>query len=97
MLTSRWVFSITLAASATLMLLALWVPAVMIWRRAASTSLGHLGRGAGGDLLDGGDAVFLVARVDALGAVAGRRSRRLNLRPENFSSTGTQSSSVAPG
>ena len=33
--------------------------------------LGDLGGGAGGDLLDGGDAVFLVARVDALGAVAG--------------------------
>ena len=30
MLTSRWVFSITLAASATLMLLARWVPAVMM-------------------------------------------------------------------
>lgn len=28
--TSRWVFSITFAASATLILLALWVPAVMI-------------------------------------------------------------------
>jgi hypothetical protein len=32
MLRSRWVFSITLAASATRMLLAGWVPAVMIWR-----------------------------------------------------------------
>jgi hypothetical protein len=32
MLRSRWVFSMTLAASATRMLLARWVPAVMIWR-----------------------------------------------------------------
>ncbi|MOA19859.1 hypothetical protein D3C78_1402660 [compost metagenome] len=30
-------FSMTLAASATLMLLALWVPAVMIWPYRAST------------------------------------------------------------
>ena len=34
MLRSRCVFSITFEASATLMLLALCVPAVMIWRRA---------------------------------------------------------------
>ena len=37
MLTSRWVFSITLAASATLMLGALWVPASMMRRYSAST------------------------------------------------------------
>jgi hypothetical protein len=33
---SRWVFSMTLAASATRMLLALWVPAVMILAQSAS-------------------------------------------------------------
>ena len=33
--------------------------------------IGHFGRGAGGDLLDAGQAVLLVARIDALGAVAG--------------------------
>ncbi len=38
MLTSRWVFSMTLAASATLMLGARWVPAVMIVRYSASTN-----------------------------------------------------------
>jgi len=32
MLTSRWVFSMTLAASATRMLPALWVPAGMMLR-----------------------------------------------------------------
>ena len=37
MLTSRCVFSITLAASATRMLDALWVPAVMICAYSAST------------------------------------------------------------
>ena len=37
MLRSRWVFSITLAASATLMLGALWVPAVMMPAYSAST------------------------------------------------------------
>src|SRR3546814_9501669 len=36
-LRSRWVFSITLAASATLMLLALWVPAVMMLAYSRST------------------------------------------------------------
>ena len=39
MLTSLWVFSITFAASATFMLLALWVPAVMIvWYRLSTKS-----------------------------------------------------------
>ena len=38
MLTSRWVFSITLAASATLMELALCVPAVMMEAYSASTN-----------------------------------------------------------
>ena len=33
----------------------------------------HFGRGAGGDFLDGGDAVLFVARVDAFGAVAGEK------------------------
>jgi hypothetical protein len=33
--------------------------------------IGHFGGGAGGNLADVGNAVFLVARVDALGAVAG--------------------------
>ena len=37
-LMSRWVFSITLAASATLIELALWVPAVMIWAYSALTA-----------------------------------------------------------
>ena len=37
MLTSRWVFSITLAASATLIELALWVPAEIIEPYSAST------------------------------------------------------------
>jgi hypothetical protein len=37
MFTSRWVFSMTLAASATRMLEALCVPAVMICRYSAST------------------------------------------------------------
>src|SRR5690554_5200455 len=37
MLRSRWVFSITLAASATLMLLALWVPAVITLAYSPST------------------------------------------------------------
>ena len=37
MLTSRWVFSMTLAASATRMLLALCVPAVMMLPYRAST------------------------------------------------------------
>ena len=35
--------------------------------------VGHCWRGAGGDFLDGGDAMFFVARVDALGAVAGKK------------------------
>src|SRR5450759_4349864 len=38
MLASRWVFSITLAASATFRLGALWVPAVMMRRYRASTN-----------------------------------------------------------
>ena len=38
MLRSRWVFSITLAASATRMLGALWVPAVMMPAYSASTN-----------------------------------------------------------
>ena len=38
MFRSRWVFSITLAASATFRLLAWCVPAVMIWRYSASTA-----------------------------------------------------------
>ena len=71
MLTSRWVFSITLAASATRMLGALWVPAVMMLAVQRVDDVGHFGRGAGGDLLDGGQPVRFVAGVDALGAVAG--------------------------
>ena len=71
MLRSRWVFSITLAASATLMLGALWVPATMICFVELVDQFGDFWRGAGGDLFDRRDAVQLVARVDAFGAVAG--------------------------
>ena len=71
MLTSRCVFSMTLAASATRMLEALWVPAVTIepysGRRTPQTSRCR----AGGHLADGGEAMLLVARVDPLRAVAG--------------------------
>jgi hypothetical protein len=52
--------------------LALWVPAVTTRRYSASTKVGDLGGGAGSDLFDGGQAVLLVAGVDALGAVAGK-------------------------
>lgn len=43
MLTSRWVFSITFAASATFKLGALWVPAVIMRRYRASTNSAALG------------------------------------------------------
>ena len=71
MLTSRCVFSMTLAASATLIEEALCVPAVMIAAVQLVDELRGFGRRARGDLADGRQAMLLVARVDALGAVAG--------------------------
>jgi len=46
------------------MLLALWVPVELVHL------FSHGGCAAAGDFFDGGQAVFLVAGVDALGAVA---------------------------
>jgi hypothetical protein len=40
--------------------------------------------------------MFLIAGVDPLGGVAGKEIR-LNFSPETLSTTGMQSSSVAPG
>ncbi len=71
MLTSRCVFSMTLAASATRMLDAWCVPAVMIDAVQLVDEIGDLGRRARRDLPDRGEAVLLVAGIDALGAVAG--------------------------
>ncbi len=71
MFTSRCVFSMTLAASATRMLEALWVPARTIDAIELVDELRDLGRRTRSHLLDGRQAMFLVARVDALGAVAG--------------------------
>ena len=70
MLTSRCVFSMTLAASATRMLLALCVPAVMICAIERVDEFGDFRRRTRGHLLDVGHAVRLVARVDPLRAVA---------------------------
>jgi hypothetical protein len=70
MFRSRWVFSITLAASATL----IEAGAVHPGRDHAAVDLGHLvqrGRGVARDHLgDLGQRVHLVGRVDALGRVA---------------------------
>ena len=51
--------------------MALCVPAVMIERVQRVDEVGHFGRRARGDLEDRRQAVLLVARVDALRAVAG--------------------------
>jgi hypothetical protein len=56
----------------------------------------RLGRVAGDDLEDLGERVFLVAGVDALGAVADEEVL-LPLQARGASSTGMQTSSVAPG
>ena len=53
------------------MLDALCVPAVMIVRVQRVDEIGDFRRRAGGDLPDRRQAMFLVARIDALGAVAG--------------------------
>jgi hypothetical protein len=71
MLRSRWVFSMTLAASATLMLDALWVPAVMMLGTAHRRNRRPRGVEPEVTFLMVGSAVLLVAGVDALGAVAG--------------------------
>ena len=70
MLRSRWVFSITLAASATLMLLARCTPAVMTLPYSSATLLERGGIVARHDLHDLGERALLVAGVDALGRVA---------------------------
>ena len=74
MLMSRCVFSMTLAASATLMLDALCVPAVMMLRVERVDVVGDLGCRAGRDLQDRRQPMFLVARIDPLGAVARRKN-----------------------
>ena len=69
-LTSRCVFSITLAASATRMLEALCVPALMMLAYSESTKSATSGVEPEVIFLIVGQAMLLVARVDALGAVA---------------------------
>ena len=70
MLRSRCVFSMTLAASATLMLEARCTPAVTTIAVDLGDALERLGRVAGDDLHDARQRVLLVAGVDALGRVA---------------------------
>ena len=76
MLRSRWVFSITLAASATRIELALCVPAVMIEAYSASTKSAASGVEPEVTFRMLVSAVLLVAGVDALGAVAGEEVLR---------------------
>ena len=95
MLTSRWVFSMTFAASATLMLGAWWVPASMM-RRTARPRNPRPRRRTGRDLADAGrEPALLVARVDPFRAVAAAKST-LKRRPDSRSSTGADLS-VVPG
>ena len=70
MLRSRWVFSMTLAASATLMLEARCTPAVTMLLVHRRDSLEGLRRVAGHHLDDLRERAFLVAGIDALGRVA---------------------------
>ena len=98
MLRSRCVFSITLAASATLMLDArMHARRDRRCRTAAATASSVSRRVAGDDLDDLGQRVLLVARIDALRASSRRRSRCFHFMPERARGSGMQTSSVAPG
>jgi hypothetical protein len=96
MLRSRCVFSMTLAASATLMLQALCVPAVMIEAHSRSTKSAISGVEPEVTLRMPGRRCCLSPGLMRSGLYPTKKSR-LKSRPETFARIGTQASSVQPG
>ena len=89
-------FSIILAASATLMLSALWVPAVIIPLYKSSTKFDIFSVEPDVTLTILTNLWFLSPGFILSGLYPQKKSL-LNLRPEHLSRIGTQNSSVAPG
>src|SRR5690606_30947143 len=94
--TSRCAFSIAFEASATLILGALWVPAVIIERYRSSTRLAISGVEPEVTFLIFVNVLILSHGLIRSGEYPAKKSL-LNFNPEVFSKTGTQSSSVQPG
>ncbi len=88
MFRSRWVFSMTLAASATLIDAARCTPGGDDRAVDGGHDVQRRGVLAGDDLHDRREGVLLVAGVDALGAVAEREVDARSCRPETRSSIG---------
>jgi len=95
-LTSRWAFSIIFEASATLMLGALCVPAVMMEEYNLSTRSAISGVEPDVTFLMLISVFTLSPGLIRSGLYPAKKST-LNFNPDTFSITGMQSSSVQPG